>query len=300
MKLTILQISALLLLTLSSPAGAWDVLVVQNYQAKPYDEVLRGFRSVCSARTGELLASELDGESLAREVRRRRPDLILAVGVDALRKVRKIRETPIIYCMVLDPESVLGDERNITGVSMNISPDRQLAAISRVLPNLKRVGLVYNPRRTGRIVEKTREAAERRGIRITALKADSAMDLPRRLADLPPGLDLYWMLPDSTLTTPEAIESVILFSMTNRVPVFTFSEKYLRMGAFMSLDPDTFDMGRQAGQMAEKVRTGTDIRNIPRSGAERGTPAVNRKVAGKLGIRVDEAAAGKLRMANEE
>lgn len=300
MRTIFLHIATLLLLTLASPAGAWEVLVVQNYQARPYDEVLRGFRSVCNAHTGELLASELDGDGVAREVRRRRPDLILAVGIDALRKVRKIRETPIIYCMVLDPESVLEDERNITGVSMNIPPERQLAVITRVLPNLKRIGLVYNPRKTGRIAEKTREAADRRGIRLTALKAESSRDLPGRLAALPEGLDLYWMLPDSTFTTPEAVESVILFSITNRVPIFTFSEKYLRMGAFMSLDPDIFEMGRQAGQMAEKVRNGTEIRDIPRSDAERGIPAVNRKVAGKLGIRLDETSAGKFRMANEE
>jgi len=300
MKAIFLHITTLVLLTLASPAGAWEVLVVQNYQAKPYGDVLRGFRTACNAHTGVLMASDLEADSLTREIRKRRPDLILAVGMDALRKVRKIREIPIIYCMVLDPESVLGDERNITGVSMNIPPERQLTAITRVLPNLKRIGLVYNPRKTGRIVEKTREAAEKRGIRLTALKAESARDLPDRLADLPPGLDLYWMLPDSTFTTPEAIESVILFSITNRVPIFTFSEKYLRMGALMSLDPDTFAMGKQAGQMAEKVRTGTDIRDIPRCDADRGIPAVNRKVAGKLGIHLEDAAAGKLRMASEE
>jgi len=300
MRAIFLNITALVILTLASPAGAWDVLVVQNYQAKPYGDVLRGFKSVCNARTGELLTSELAGDDLVREIRRRRPDLILAVGMDALRKVRKIREIPIIYCMVLDPESVLDNERNITGVSMNIPPERQLAVITRILPNLKRIGLVYNPMKTGRIAEKVRDAAERRGIRLTAFKAESARDLPGCLAALPYGLDLYWMLPDSTFTTPEAIESIFLFSITNRVPIYTFSEKYLRMGAFMSLAPDTFEMGRQAGQMAEKLRTGTDIRNIPRSDVERGIPAVNRKVAGKLGIRLDDASVGKLRMANEE
>jgi len=72
------------------------------------------------------------------------------------------------------------------------------------------------------------------------------------------------------------------------------------MGAFMSLDLDTFDLGRQAGQMAEKVRTGTDIREIPRCDAERGIPAVNRIVAGKLGIRLDGESARKHGTAGEE
>ncbi|MRR57214.1 MAG: ABC transporter substrate-binding protein [Deltaproteobacteria bacterium] len=263
MRTISLHIVALLLFISTSPASAWEVLVVQNYQAKPYGEVLRGFKSVCNAHTSELLVSEMDGETLSREIRRRAPDLILALGMDALRKVRKIREIPVVYCMVLDAETVLGDEKNITGVSMTIPPDKQLAALVKVLPNLKRIGLVYNPRKTGRIVERMRDAAERRGIRLTALKAESARELPGRLAALPAGLDAYWMLPDSTFTTPEAVESTILFSINNKLPIYTFSEKYLRMGAFMSLDLDTFDLGRQAGQMAEKVRTGTDIRGSP-------------------------------------
>jgi putative ABC transport system substrate-binding protein len=300
MKTIFLHITALLLFTLVSPASAWEVLVVQNYQARPYAEALRGFKSACNAHTSELLAAEMDGDGITREIRRRAPDLILAVGMDALRKVRKIREIPVIYCMVLDPDSVLGDEKNITGVSMTIPPDKQLSALARALPNLKRIGLVYNPRKTGRIVERTREASERRGIRLTALKVESARELPGRLAALPAGLDAYWMLPDSTLTTPEAVESIILFSINNKVPIYTFSEKYLRMGAFMSLDLDTFDLGRQAGQMAEKVRTGTDIREIPRCDAERGIPAINRTVAGKLGIRLDGESARKHRAAGEE
>lgn len=300
MRTISLHIVALLLFILTSPASAWEVLVVQNYQAKPYSEALRGFKSVCNARTSELLVSEMNGDTLAREIRRRAPDLILAVGMDALRKVRKIKEIPVVYCMVLDAESVLGDEKNITGVSMTIPPDKQLAALVKVLPNLKRVGLVYNPRKTGRIVERMRDAAERRGIRLTALKTESARELPGRLAALPAGLDAYWMLPDSTFTTPEAVESIILFSINNKVPIYTFSEKYLRMGAFMSLDLDTFDLGRQAGQMAEKVRTGTDIREIPRSDAERGIPAVNRTVAGKLGIRLDGEFSRKHRAAGDE
>jgi putative ABC transport system substrate-binding protein len=284
MNYILLILTILTLFPLASPATAWDVLVVQKYRAKPYADVVRGFESVAPGKTSVLVLEELYGEDLLREIRRRSPDLILALGADALSKVRKIGTIPIIYCMVLNPDPLLENGDNITGISMYVSPEIQLAALRKTLPDLKKIGAVYNPAKSGSFLEKARSAAHKMGIRLVTVKVEQAKDFPRALENLPRDLDAYWMLPDSTITTSETVEALILFSIRTNIPVLTFSDKYLRMGAFMSIELDTFDLGKQAGEMAEKIRSGTAAKDIPRTYANHATVTINHSVAGKFGI----------------
>jgi putative ABC transport system substrate-binding protein len=107
-------------------------------------------------------------------------------------------------------------------------------------------------------------------------------------------IDAYWMLPDGMIITPQSIEYLILFSMQNRIPVFTFSEKYLRMGAFLSLEVNTLTMGKQAGEMARKILSGASVGDLPRMDASDTILTVNQKVAQKLGISVSSETFNKI------
>jgi len=287
----ILPILAILaLFPLASPAIAWDVLVVQKYRAKPYADVVRGFESVAGDKTSVLVLEESSDEAPLREIRRHSPDLILALGAEALSQVRKIGNIPIIYCMVLNPAPLVGNEDNITGISMNVAPEKQLAHLHKVLPDLKKIGTIYSPGKSGAFVEKARVAAQKTGIGLVSVKVEQAKDFPRALESLPRDIDAYWMLPDSTVTPPEAVEALILFSIRTKIPIFTFSDRYLRLGAFMSLELNTFDLGKQAGEMAKKIRSGTAVKDIPRAFADQATISINHAVAAKFGIPLNGAA----------
>src|SRR5512136_183379 len=95
-------------------------------RVKPFDEALRGFRSVCRADAKTVVVSDVEGIDMVRMVREERPKVILAIGADALQRVRKIRDIPIIDLMVLSPEKITGGARNVVGVDMNIPPEKYL------------------------------------------------------------------------------------------------------------------------------------------------------------------------------
>jgi putative ABC transport system substrate-binding protein len=291
-------LTILILLFFQVPeATAWDVLVVQNYRAKPYTEALKGFKYICKAKTTELVMSELNGEDVLEEIRRRNPDLILAIGMDALIKVRKIKEKPIVYLMVLYPEAILDDEKNITGINMVIPPERQLTLLRKVLPRVKKVGLIYDPKNTGRLVVRASHAAARMGIGLTALKANGPEGFPELLRRMKGDVGAYWMLPDSTIITPECLEYLILFSIQNRIPILTFSEKYLKMGALMSVEINPFRLGKQAGEMAGKILSGIAVKELPRTDAADANIEINYIIAEKMGINVKRGAVNNIRMA---
>lgn len=96
------------------------------------------------------------------------------------------------------------------------------------------------------------------------------------------------MLPDLTVITPETVEFPLLFSLENKIPILTFSDKYVESGAFMSVNIDPFDIGRQAGEMAAAVSRSRGIKQARRVEARKGTISINMTVARKLGIDIDE------------
>ena len=272
------------------------VLAVQSLNTKPYEEVLKGFQSVCNVETKTIVFSEQEGTEIIKSIRRIKPDMILAIGVDALSKVKKIKDIPIVYLMIPNPQSVISKEENITGVSMNISPEKQLGFLQEALYQVKRVGLLYDPSKTGFLVEKALYSSKKLGIKLIVKEVHNPKTVPSVLDSMKDEIDAFWMLPDTTVITPETVEYLLLFSLENRIPVLTFSDKYLELGAMISVSIDAFDIGRQAGEMAKEILSGSDIKNLPRVHAQKAVLTLNLKVAKKLGIRVNNNIAGTVRI----
>lgn len=278
--------------------GAQEVLVLESVRIKPYNEALKGFMDACGCSTKELVLSEMRDTDILKEIHKTGPDMVLAIGMDALSNVKGIKDIPVVYLMVSNPQSVISGEDNITGVSMNIPPKKQLGLMLEVLPLVKRVGLLYDPAKTGYLVEKAQNVSRELGIELIAKKVHNSKDVPSIINNMKERIDVFWMAPDTTVITPETIEFLFLFSLENNIPVITFSEKYVEMGALMSVSIDAFDAGKQAGEIAGKILSGTDIRNLPGVDAEKAVLSINLKIAKKLGITINNGAIRKARIIN--
>jgi putative ABC transport system substrate-binding protein len=264
------------------------IVAVQSIRVAPYEEALQGFQDVCTGHIDRFVLSEMHGADVVREVRKTHPDVILAIGMGALLKVKEIQDIPIVYLMVLNPESVLPSNGNITGVSMNISPEKQLSTLVEVVPKAEKVGLVYDSERTGLMAGKAREAAKDKGVTLRTKEIHQPTEALSAIKSLKGIMDVFWMIPDATVFSPEIVEFVLLFCLENRIPILTFADKYVEMGAFMSIGIDAHDIGRQAGEMVQRIASGTDARQIKRVDARKTIVTVNLKIARKLGITVNK------------
>lgn len=272
MTARIFHILALLLLW-GFPAFAAEVVVVQGERNIPYEAAVRGFEGTAGVRTVErLVLAEMRGA-----------DVVRAVGREALIRVREIREIPVVYVMVASPESVGALGRNVTGVTMTVAPERYLTFIRDSLSG-RRVGILYDPERTGAMARQARTAAERLGITLVEGVARSPRDVPRILSELAGKTDVLWLFPDATVLTREGQEAIFLFSQNSRVPVVAFAEKYLGTGALAALAIDPADLGRQAGRMARRIMDGVGIESMPAEGPARPVLKLNGSVARHLGI----------------
>ncbi|MCM2357541.1 MAG: ABC transporter substrate-binding protein [Geobacteraceae bacterium] len=273
----------------STAARAHDVLVIQGQHVKPFDEALRGFRSACDADTKRLYLPDLDGTDIVRMVREEKPRLILAIGGEALKKVRPVRDVPIVYLMVVTPQQIVKGNRNVTGVAMNLAPEKFLDLMARMSPRPKVVGIIYDPAKTGHLVKRAQQAARARGIELAAREVSTSREVPETLNGMKGVIDLLWLLPDTTVITPETVEHFLLVSQESRVPVISFAAKYVEMGALAALDINGFDQGKQAGEMAARILSGTAVSELPGADARGAAVKVNRSVAKKFGITLESS-----------
>lgn len=278
---------ALLLFSLAPTAATADLLVVQSLQIKPYDEALQGFRSVCKGRTHKLVSLGLAEAEIVRRVEKEKPELLLAIGMDALMKVKGIRDVPIVYLMVLNPQSLINDSGNITGVSLSIQPEKQLATLRKVLPHARKLGLLFDPGKSGAFVSKAQRAASAMGIELLTKEVHTPREAAAAIDAMKGKVHALWLLPDTTVVNPGTIDLLLLSTIENRIPVLTFSDKYAEKGALLSLEVDAAEAGRQAGEMANSILAGAEVKSIDKADARGGILTVNLIVAKKLGITID-------------
>lgn len=268
-------------------AWAQDIIVIKSLNIQPYNETLEGFKKNCNSNILEYSISENDSSGLIKKIRTKRPDLILTIGLRALNHVRGVKNVPIVYSMVSNPQPLPSGENNITGVSMNISAKKQLSVFIKGIPAIKRIGIVYDPSRTSRLFADASEAASSLGITVVSRAVQDPKDVPSVIKGMIDKIDAFWMLPDATVITPEALKYLFLTSVENNVPVLTFSEKYIEKGALISLNIDANDIGQQACEMARNIINGADIKDIPESSPRKAVVSFNARAAEKMGITVN-------------
>ena len=239
-----------ILLLTPVPVLAYDVLVLQSLHEKGYQEAVKGLLRECRASMRILVLSDYAETDITRIVREERPRLVIAVGDRALQLSEKLKNIPVLYMMALNPRP----RRNVSGIGMLIEPARYLEVFQAL--GAKRVGVVYDPARSGDYLKRAQEAARRSGIDLVVREVHAPKETPAMLETLRGKVDALWMLPDPTAVSPASVEAYFLFSQSERVPVVSFAEAYLSVGGAVALSIDRYDIGRQLGEMVNLVLQG--------------------------------------------
>ena len=303
------MIFILFFFSLSFEAGQ-RITALQSSRVKPYEDALEGFKKTAESSVQRLYLTDLKDKNIIREVRKTKPEMIIAIGFDALKEVQSIKDIPVLYFMVMHSGIFHKKEKSLSGVCINISQDQQLRTFELAMPHIKNIGILYDPEKTGPLVKRAKESAKETGINLITREIKNSKQVPMAIAEMADKIDAYWMFPDTTTVTPETLEFLFLFSMEKNLPVLTFSKKYVEMGALISVGIDPEDVGRQAGIMAKNILSGKQVRyeQLADAGgavicenqkaAARTVVAINQKVARKLGVVLAEGVMGKASKVN--
>lgn len=293
----------ILLLAASGTARASGeiTVVVGGGEAALHREALAAFYRGCAEGDPTLGLKSLSADSLTefrladgksagvlqRRMVKQAPRVLVAAGPEAMRALDGVTSVPIVYLMVPAPEEFSGNRANLTGVSMRLAPEPQLDAFFKSVPSAKRLGLIFDPGRSGGTVERIGRYCAARGIVLLARPADEPRRVPTLLAEMRGMIDAFWMLPDSTVVTPRTVESILSFSLANRIPVVAFSDKFLEFGAAFSVGVDDVAAGKQASGLVLQIMAASDGAPLPAPVAGRMQAKINRRIAAKLGLKIE-------------
>ncbi len=269
-----------LLLASAIPALAADVLIVQSSNAPAYCEALAGFRSAFDGSTCTVVMTDYADVDVVRLVSEERPRVVLAVGDAALAACRKVRQVPVVSLMSLSFMSRPAGT-NVGGVGIIPAPERYLNLFKAM--GTERVGVLYDPDRTGAYVRRAWEAARELGLELVTREVRKPQETGGMLAQLEGEVELLWMLPDTTAVTEASLEGYFRFSREQGVPLVTFAGHYLDKGALIAVEADRLDLGRVVGdQIHQLLERRTDRPSV--ADARKVRLSTNERVAQELGI----------------
>ncbi|RWX45336.1 putative ABC transport system substrate-binding protein [Candidatus Electrothrix communis] len=223
---------------------------IQNIFIDEFDKrsPQRGLKSIQPNQMTEVVITRGDEEGCASKIQSIHPDLILALGAQALKIALLVPDIPVVHLLVIRPVTITDTIRPVTGVSLSVPPKVQLDEMTRYFPEVKRVGLVYDPKRSSKIIEQLQAA--RPDLEFITLPTENISEVPELIHSLRGKVDFLWMLPDLTATNQMTIQSYVLFSIRNKIPLLTFSQKLLTHGATIAVTFDTDEMAKQAAALA--------------------------------------------------
>jgi putative ABC transport system substrate-binding protein len=139
----------------------------------------------------------------------------------------------------------------------SLSPDPALlfAHLKEVMPAVRRVFTVYDPRQNGWLMRRAKEAARAQGLELVAYEAQDLRGAVRMYEDVFAAADnrrdALWLLLDSTTVEDSSVLPLVLQeSWSRKLAVFSSSFGYVRRGVLFSLYPDNAGLGRHLAESA--------------------------------------------------
>lgn len=225
------------------------------------------------------------------------PDVIVAIATpSAQAAVAAARNSiPVVFSAVTDPvdarlvESLENPGGNVTGVSDALPLERHLALIREVVPDVKTVGVPYNPGEPNAavIVERLKAMAPEMGIDIVTASAPDTASVLTAARSLVGEVDAIYVTTDNTIAS--AMESVAKVGMQSDIPVFGGDTSMVERGAAAAIGFDYYDVGRQTGKMVVDILEGGSASEMPVQTVEKTQIHLNPAMAAEMGVTLPDS-----------
>jgi putative tryptophan/tyrosine transport system substrate-binding protein len=239
-------------------------------------------------------------QQIVRQFIGERPDVIVTITTPTSQAaVVATKDIPIIFTTVTDPikSKLVTHEKhpggNVTGISDLVPTELQLNIVKEIVPNLKTLGLVYDPSldNARSTVESIKALTPTMGFRTVESPAMGINNVPSAGQALVGKVDAIFVPNDTTVYG--AFEALVKVAQDGRVPLFTAERHSVQRGAIATVGFDFLDMGKRTADMVDKVLKGTKpgdmdvqyMKDLPNSLAL----YVNKESAEKMGVKLSPA-----------
>ena len=271
------------MLVFSSQAEAFRVTVLMADEGAAFQEFAQTF------------TSEAQKNNLSTQVSQGIPslidtDLIVAVGIKSA-VIASNSHLPVLCVLI----SKVGFEKllrelpsdrnkdNISAIYFDQPVKRQIAMITAVLPEAKKIGLLFS---ASLDMPKYRKAIADKKLGLREQKLESSDSLYRDLESVLENSDVLLSIPDAEVYNSLSMRNILLATYRSKIPLVGFSSGYVKAGALCAVFSTPNQIALQTVQLTKQFEaTGKlPVAQFPREFEV----LINQQVANSLGIRVRE------------
>lgn len=233
---------------------------------------------------------------IARKYIGDKPAVIVAIATPSAQAVIAATKTiPVVYAAVTDPiEAQLvpswePSKTNVTGISDGLELTRQIELIKKVVPNAKRVGVVYNPGEANSVVVNTefKKLLPEHGMELVEAAAPRTVDVSSATRSLDGKVDLIYTSLDNNVVS--AYESMVRVADDLKIPLIASDTDSVGRGAIAALGVNYTDLGKQTGKVVARILRGEKPGDIASSRSENVRLFLSKKSAAAQGVTLSEA-----------
>ena len=269
------------------------VALLVESSASIYQQAALGFEKEFAS-AGQVQKLYLDeaqpgAEPKLEALRRDPPNLVVSIGTQAAKTARKnLPNVALLYCLALRPHENNLVGRNIGGIALEIELSRQLDDIRKALPNVRRMGVVYDDLTSGARVEQAQQylGSEVQLIRrVARTRQEATRAIQDLLSNALSSEDAFWLLWDPVAANPTNFRQLVELSWRYKVPIIAPARPFVEAGALFSVEPNYRKAGEQAGRLAQQVLKGElQLANVQARPPQEIVITVNGGVEQRLGI----------------
>ena len=231
---------------------------------------------------------------IARKFVGDRPDVIVAIATPSAQAVvSATKDIPVVYSAVTDPvvaqlvPAMEPSGTNVTGVSDRLALERQIELIKKVVPDAKRVGMVYNPGEANSVVvvKAMRELLPEQGMSLVEATAPRTVDVGAAARSLVGKVDVIYTNTDNNVVS--AYEALVKVGTDAKVPLVASDTDSVVRGAIAAVGINYGDLGKQTGRMVVRILKGEKPGDIASETSDNLELFVNPGAAEKQGVTLD-------------
>lgn len=223
------------------------------------------------------------------------PEVIVGITTPSAQTVHAAlrgKDIPLVFSAVTDPigANLVKDldhaGEDITG-TIDLPPTRlQLALLKKMVPNVKKIGVIYNPGEINSLkqIDKLDTLAKKDGIEIVKAPAFKSSEVYGAASKLAGNVQAIYLPNDNTVVS--ALDSVVRVANENHIPTLASDDQSIKHGILASLANNQYQVGRETGKLVARILHGESAKKMPVVVVNTPSIAVNEAAARKLKINI--------------
>lgn len=291
-------LAALTVLAVNKPVEPVKTIgIVLPLEHVALNEIVDGFKESVAANYPGKVRFEVENAQHDLNIQRaiiqkfinQKVDLVVPVATATTQMaINMVRDQPILGLAAMIPDATRdqnGLVNRLTGVRDEIDSAKQIAFIHAILPNAKKITLIYSA--DDKVIPEAKTTiavAKQNGIIVQPLMIPSLSDLYAVSQRVDKDSQAIFILKDNLVAS--GINTLVFNANKRHLPLITSDEGTVSGGAAVALGVEEKQIGVEGGKLAAKILKGQPISQLPIQPVKQLLIFINTKAAAEQSLNV--------------